>query len=384
MNQNDEKKILSTGVLIGIQVLIVILTFTLGGLTYHVFFRYHSEFSLLSQAKDILEDHAYHDLPEQKDLEYGMIRGMLGTLNDPYTNFVEPAAHEVQSNDLAGNFGGIGARLERDTQMNWRLYPLPDSPSSEAGIHDGDLLLGVDGLNVTSETDDVTLLAALRGEIDSKVTLTIQRDTQVLTMEIKRQSVALPSVSYNLLPEETQIGFLKINRIAETTADEIETVIRELQNQGAQAFILDLRDNGGGLVDAGIEIARLFLGEGEILHHQVKNQALKIYKVEEPGPFKEVPLIALVNQNTASSAEIVAGSLKNHTRATLIGWPTYGKTTIQFVFDLQDGSSVHITSGEWWIEGISFPLEPDIGLAVDATEAELITQAVLNLFKPIK
>ncbi len=384
MNQNDEKKILSTGVLIGIQVLIVILTFTLGGLTYHVFFRYHSEFGLLSQAKDILEDHAYHDLPEQKDLEYGMIRGMLGTLNDPYTNFVEPAAHEVQSNDLAGNFGGIGARLERDTQMNWRLYPLPDSPSSEAGIHDGDLLLGVDGLKVTSETDDVTLLAALRGEIDSKVTLTIQRGTQVLTMEIKRQSVALPSVSYNLLPEETQTGFLKINRIAETTADEIETGIRELQNQGAQAFILDLRDNGGGLVDAGIEIARLFLSEGDIIRHQVKGQEIEIFRVEEPGPFTEVPLVTLVNQNTASSAEIVAGAFKSQDRSVLIGMPTFGKTTIQFVFDLQDGSSIHVTSGQWWVDDIEFPLMPDIEIAVDPTEGALILQAIKVLENDIK
>ncbi|MGI6739931.1 MAG: S41 family peptidase [Brevefilum sp.] len=386
MHPFKEKKFQSTGVFIVIQVAIVILAMAVGGLSYHLFLRHQGEFGLLAQAKEILTINALNELPSQEQLEYGMIRGMLETLNDPYTTFVEPATHVVQSNELVGSFGGIGARLERDTQLTWRFYPVPDSPALIAGIQDGDVLLGVDDLEVTSTTDDIVLLASLRGKVGEKVTITIQRDNQILTFVIKRQAVALPSVSYHLLPEELQIGFIKINRIAETSADEVGEAIRTLNEQGATAFILDLRDNGGGLVNAGIEIARLFLDEGEIMHHQVKDQKIEIISVDDPGRFHEVPLVALINENTASSAEIVAGALKKHSRATLIGNPTFGKTTIQYVFDLRDGSSVHITSGQWWIDDIDFPLLPDIIMGSDANEneGEFILQAIQVLAKYIK
>ena len=122
------------------------------------------------------------------------------------------------------------------------------------------------------------------------------------------------------------------------------------------------------------------------MHHQVKDQKIEIISVDDPGRFHEVPRVALINENTASSAEIVAGALKKHSRATLIGNPTFGKTTIQYVFDLRDGSSVHITSGQWWIDDIDFPLLPDIIMGSDANEneGEFILQAIQVLAKYIK
>ena len=360
-------------------ILLILISIAIGALGYRFVSRYQGELSLLQQARVIVESNTILDIPNETTLEYGMIRGMLAELNDPYTYFVEPAAHEVESNDLSGSFGGIGARLERDTDLNWRLYPLPDSPSLAAGLLDGDIILAIDDLPITTETDDITLLAAVRGPVGDSVDLTILRGEETLTVTIKREAVAIPSVTWNVLPEAPTVGILHVYRIAETTADEIQSGIADLQTQGAAAFILDLRDNGGGLVESAVDIARLFLSEGDVLHEQFKGESESIYKVKSTGLYSDLPLVVLINNYTASSAEILAGALSAQDRALLIGAPTYGKTTIQYIFDLQDGSSVHVTSGRWWIPGVEFPLQPDIPVTDDPNGTVIIQTAIEQL-----
>ena len=334
-------------------------------------------FPLLQQAQKILLENTILDVPEDPALEYGMIQGMLGTLNDPYTYFVEPAAHEVESDQLEGAFGGIGARLDQDTDRQWRLYPLPDSPALAAGIRDGDILTQVDDLPITAEIDQVTLLAAIRGPEGQVVELRVLRGAEAFAFIIRRQAVPIPSVTYNLLPEAPAVGILHMTLIADTTADELSRAMEDLQAQGATAFILDLRNNGGGLVEAAVETARLFLADGEVLHQQFRDQPKEVFTVKKPGPYATVPLVVLVNENTASSAEIVAGALLAQDRATVIGAPTYGKTVIQYIFDLEDGSSVHVTSGRWWIPGVEFPLAPDITVT-DDQNGTVILQSAIN------
>jgi len=375
---NQEKPGLSPqkSIYLILQVVIVILSIAIGYFGHRFILQYEGDLGLLIQARDIVLDNTILDLPEDPALEYGMIRGMLQSLDDPYTYFVEPAEHEVESDQLTGNFGGVGVRLERDTESNWRLYPLPDSPALAAGIKDSDRLTAVDDLAITSATDETTLMAAIRGQEGDKVKLTVLRKGEELTFTIKRQSVPLPSVSWNLLPEAPYIGMLQVNRIADSTAGEIQEGIEDLTAQGAGGFILDLRDNGGGLVDAAVDIARLFLEDGVILHQQFKDQDEEIFSVEEPGPYTDIFLVLLINSNTASSAEIVAGALKAQQRAVVIGAPTHGKTTIQYIFDLQDGSSVHVTSGEWWIPGVSFPLQPDELISDDPEGVKSIQKAI--------
>jgi len=384
MEQINAHKRWMTWALIGVQLVIVILAMALGFYGYRYYQQRQGELSLLRQAKEILVKHAIQEVPSEQELEYGMIQGMLATMNDPYTLFVPPAQHEILTNELTGEFGGIGARLERDTLSNWRLYPIPGSSAAEAGVEDGDLLLKVDDLEVSPQTDDVTLLAALRGPVGEPVTLQILRNDEALDFTIKRQSIDLPSVSFHLQPEDKRIGFIKLNRIAESSQDELDQAILALEAQGASALILDLRDNGGGLVEAGLDIVSLFLSEGEIIKRQYKDQEIQNFSVKKPGAHANIPLVVLINQNTASSAEIVAGALKNHGRATLIGVPTYGKTQIQFIFDLQDGSSVHITSGQWWIPGLTFPLSPDIEVSDPSNEAEILKLALKSLAGSLK
>ncbi|MBG0783572.1 MAG: PDZ domain-containing protein [Anaerolineaceae bacterium] len=361
------------------QFLLIILSIGIGAFGYRLVSRYRGDLALLQEARAIVENNTILDIPEDTALEYGMIRGMLAELNDPYTYFVEPAAHEVESNDLSGSFGGIGARLERDTDLNWRLYPLPDSPSLAAGLMDGDIIVAIDDLTITTETDDITLLAAVRGPVGDPLNITVQRGEETLTVTLHREAIAIPSVTWNVLPEAATVGILHVYRIAETTADEVQSGITDLQGQGAKAFILDLRNNGGGLVDSAVDIARLFLSEGDVLHEQFKGESENVYQVKSPGAFTDLPLVVLVNEYTASSAEILAGALSAQGRALLIGAPTYGKTTIQYIFDLQDGSSVHVTSGRWWIPGVDFPLQPDIPVTDDPNGTVIIQTAIEQL-----
>lgn len=324
-------------------------------------------YPLFEQAYELLVNHGFYPLPEQKKIEYGMIRGLLQAYNDPFTTFVEPPQHELQSQQLRGKFGGIGARIERDSQNQYRLFPFADSPAKRAGILDGDILIEVDRVKITPETPQDDVLSLLRGEKGTVVQLIIFREEEQreYSIEITREEIALPSVTWNLLSENRRVGHIQVNLMSSTTPDEIKKAIEDLISQGADHFILDLRNNGGGLVDTGVKIAELFLpADAPILTQTYRGQEPKTIKTEKSGPFTQIPLVVLINNSTASAAEITAGALKAHQRAALIGTPSFGKYTIQLVFDLQDGSSLHVTAAEWEIPGLVPPIR-DHGIIPD-------------------
>ncbi len=350
---------------------------------------YDPQFPLLGQAYSLLKDHAYDPLPTSPALEHGMIKGMLQAYGDPFTSFYEPVQARLQSDSLQGSFGGIGVRLGKDAQGYPVLYPFPDSPAQKAGIKDGDRLLKVDALVITPQTSSDDLQGAVRGKVGTSVAITIGHspDFKPVEITIVRAEIALPSVTWHLDPTEARMGVVEINIIAASTVDEITNAIKDLQGRGATAFVLDLRDNGGGLLDAGIDIARLFLKDGDIIQQQYRGQDVVTYKVEKPGPFADLPMVVLVNQNTASAAEIISGALQAHKRALLIGSQTYGKNTIQLVYQLSDNSSLHITAAHWWIPNLEFPvdghgLKPDIPIAPDNTDPDAAIKAAIQALFP--
>jgi carboxyl-terminal processing protease len=341
-------------------------------------------FPILAQAYNILRDHGLKPLPPGSAMEYGMIRGMMQSYNDPYSIFVEPAQHELESDSLQGSFGGIGVRLSRDADGNVILNPYPDSPASRAGIQDGDHLVAVDDLEITPELSMDEIQAALRGPVGQSVRVLISRTSasKPLELKIKRAEIPLPSVTWHLDVDNPEIGIIEINLIAASTVEEVKKAVEDLQSRQARYFMMDLRNNFGGLLTAGVDIARLFLREGVIIEHQYRDQGAEVYKVERPGLYVDLPLVVIVNENTASAAEIIAGALKVHQRAQIVGAQTYGKDTIQLVFDLKDGSSLHVTSARWWIPGLEPPigeggLEPDIPVATtpDQSGADAAIQA---------
>jgi carboxyl-terminal processing protease len=361
----------------------------LGGFGTHAFLsrigRLAGDFPILQQAHSILSNHAYTDLPESTPLQYGMIRGMLQAYGDPFTTFLEPVQSELEGHSLQGHFGGIGVRLGNDADGFAVLFPFPEGPAAEAGVLEGDRLLGVDELVVNLNTPMDVIQAAVRGPVGKTVALKLGRPPDYSPVEvlITRREIPLPSVTWHLEPSRPQVGVVEINIIAASTPVEIEKAVSDLQVRGATHFILDLRNNGGGLLSAGVDTARLFLEEGIVMQQQYRGKEVETFRVQKPGALSGIPLAVLVNQGTASAAEIIAGALQAHERATLVGTPTFGKDSIQLIFELQDGSSMHITAAKWWVPGLEqaegvASLQPDLTVEADNPHSEEYIQVAIQ------
>jgi len=376
-----------------LQILIIAVAF-MGGFLYHEW-RFGdlslltgTKFPLLSEAYKLLSDNAYFDLPDMKALEYGMIRGMLQAYNEPFTVFVEPPQHELQTQELQGKFGGIGVRLERDSENYVYLYPITDSPAQQAGVLDGDRLLKVEDMPIGPETSTEDVQAAVRGPVGEKIKITVGHKPAYEPIEIsmKRAEVPIPSTTWNLAPDQPTVGILHIRVIADTTPEEVTKAIKELQDQGATRFVIDVRNNGGGLVEAGVDTARLFLKDGEVIEQQYRGKPVRSFDVKTPGEFVDLPIVVLVNKGTASAAEIFAGAIQGQKRSPIVGTNTYGKDTIQLVFSLSDGSSLHVTAAHWWVPGLAEKisgkgLTPDVRVDETADDNQAQQTAINTLLE---
>ena len=307
------------------------------------------DFGVYWETWHLVEDKFYGDVPEGSAPVYGAIKGALGTLEDPYTIFVEPQPRALERAELEGQFGGIGAFVARGPEGEVVLTPMVDSPSEEAGVLDGDIVLKVDDTPITPEmtTDEVVLL--IRGEVDTQVTLTLERTGEAtpVVVTITRKIIETPSVEWRVLEEDSDTGYIRIRLFTERTGRELERAIEALRDEGVTRLVLDLRDNGGGLLDAAVDVTSQFLREGVVLYEDRRDQPEKFYSVKKGGLALDLPLVVLVNGGTASASEIVAGALRDYERGSLIGERTFGKGSVQMVYDLSDKSSLHVTVARW-------------------------------------
>lgn len=332
--------------------------------------------ALLEEARGIVANHYLGTLPDETRLQYGMIRGMLQSLNDPYTQFVEPSAHELESDDLHGEYGGIGVTLTKDEGGNLILVPFPNSPASQAGVLEGDRLEAVDGAP-TADLSIEEISALVRGPVGQAVTITVRRGEQPLDFEIVRRMVEIPSVTWRLSETQPGVGVLAVSRFSEKTPDEIERGLSDLRSRGATEVILDLRNNGGGLMDSAIKVAAMFLDGGPVMLETRRDQPDKTFYAPSGGKASGVPLAVLVNHATASAAEIVAGALQDRGRSPLIGQHTFGKGSVQLVFEMSDGSSLHVTAAKWFtpdrneIDGRGLTPDIEVQPSEDGSDAEL-------------
>ena len=200
-------------------IIILVTSFSAGYLVHQQNSSGASNLPILAQAYSFLRDKGLNPLPRSPTLEYGMIRGMLEAYGDPYSVFVEPSLHELESNRLEGKFGGIGVRLGRDSENNHILYPFPDSPASKAGLREGDRLLSVDQMDVNKDTPPENIQAALRGVIGQSVEVVIGREPDFTPLEfkIKRAEISLPSVTWHVDAAESRLGVIEVNLIAAST-----------------------------------------------------------------------------------------------------------------------------------------------------------------------
>jgi carboxyl-terminal processing protease len=259
---------------------------------------------------------------------------------------------------LAGKYGGIGVQVKRDEQNNFVLFPFPNGPAARAGVKDGDLLLKVNGKDVPPDTAADAADQLLRGEVkdDNGVKIAIKRPAsqngsstssdEQLEFTIPFEVIEVPSVVWRVLTEEPTFGYMQILRFTNRTPDEVKAAFNDLKSKNIRALILDMRNNPGGLLAESIKVAGQFLEGGVVLYERSRDGE-KTLEADKADYLVNVPMIVIVNQGTASAAELVAGAIQDRKRGSLIGQQTYGKGSVQLIFALADKSSLHVTTAEW-------------------------------------
>lgn len=301
--------------------------------------------SELNKYKAYIDKYYLGDVDEEK-LKEGAIKGYIEGLDDPYTEYISKEDMKEYMENTMGNFVGIGIYMVKDTQANRIkvLSPIKNSPAEKAGILAGDLILSVNDVQYTA--DDMTTAAEkIKGEAGSTVKLQILRDNKTLDFEIKRENIKVNPVEGKVI--NNNIGYIEFSSFDQGTAEDFKNKYQELEKQGIKSLIIDLRNNGGGIVDEALSIADYILDKDSVILYEVdKNNNEKIEKSEN-NPIINMPIVVLTNENTASSSEILAGALKDSGKAKIVGEKTYGKGVIQQVITLYDGSGLKITSEKY-------------------------------------
>jgi len=281
---------------------------------------------------------------------YATIQDMLKSLDDPFTRFLEPEKYRSLKVSTSGELTGVGLQIALNPQTGILevITPIENSPADKAGLRPRDRILKIEGLS----TDNLSLdeaAARMRGPLGSVVTLLIgregEKDQEVVLV---RDRIALnPVISdLRLSPEGSKIGYIRLSQFSANAVRELSQAISILEEKGASAYILDLRNNPGGLLQAGIEVARLWLDSGTIVYTANRQGIQGSYEAWGPA-LTEDPLVILVNQGTASASEILAGALQDNHRAQLVGERTFGKGLIQSLFELSDGSGLAVTIAKY-------------------------------------
>ncbi len=328
------------------------------------------QYPLLSEVQSLLDAYYLREQPSYEERQYGAVRGMIDTLGDRYTFFVDPPVAQSESDVLAGAYGGIGVQIQRSEAGELLIYPFEESPANQAGLVEGDVLVAINNEPIDFTIRPDVLDQALRGEVrrNNGVDITYRRGERETTIFIPFGVINVPSVVWRTTPEDERIGYVQIIRFTNRTPDELAEALKELMDADIEAIIVDVRDNSGGLLQESIDVASQFLDGGVVLYEQ-SIDGEKTFEAEDDAMIADIPIVVLVNGGTASAAELVAGAIRDRGRGILIGQQTFGKGTVQQIFRLSDDSSIHVTSAEWLtpdrsqISGVG--LTPDITMIPD-------------------
>lgn len=299
----------------------------------------------LEKYKTIIDKYYLGEVDEEK-LKEGAIKGYIEGLDDPYTEYISKEEMEEYMQDTLGNYVGIGIYMVKDQKTNKVkvLAPIKNSPAEKAGILPGDIILSVDGTEYSA--DEMSQMANnIKGQDGTEVILQIYRGEKTLEFKIKRENIKINPVEGKVL--ESNIGYIAFSSFDETTAEDFKARYEELSKQNIKSLIIDLRNNGGGLVDQALKIADYIVEKGEVLLYEVDKNGNEDVKKSPNDPIINMPIVILTNENTASASEILAGALKDLGKAKIVGTKTYGKGVIQQILSLKDGSGIKITTEEY-------------------------------------
>lgn len=317
------------------------------------------------------------------DAAYGELRRVLSSLNDPYTRFLNPAQYSALTEQTSGEVSGVGIGLQKQGQELTITSVLDQSPAEQAGIQPGDKILIIDGRSSRNLTVEGAS-QLIRGDSGSQLSLTIRRlDGSEETLILTRELVFVPTINSSLYrDEDIAVGYIHLDEFSAHAAEQMQEAIEALIEQGVEAFVLDLRGNPGGLLQAGIEISRMWLPRGSIVRtvdRDGQNEEISANRTA----VTDLPMAVLVNGRSASSSEIVTGALGDNDRAVIVGNPTYGKALVQSLHGLSDGSGIAVTVAHYYTpDGTDIStrgITPDINVSLTAQQQrELETNPTLR------
>ena len=280
--------------------------------------------------------------------------GLVRELNDPYSELLPPKENEVFNRQVGGRYGGVGMLLEAQTVPGGTRIGVarvfPHTPAEEGGVLEGDQIVKVDTLPITGGTKIDSVSNALRGTPGSTVNVTYARPgvTVPIKLSFKRAIIHVPAVPYSMIVGD-HIGYIPLQTFNENTAEEVQAAAAKLVSEGARGLVLDLRDNGGGIVEQSLAVASLFLKDNQpIVNVRGRNTPDEVARASRTHLPAQPPLVILTDGNTASASEIVAGALQDHDRALVVGTTSFGKGLVQSVFPLDGGYALKITTGKWY------------------------------------
>jgi len=284
---------------------------------------------------------------------YEALRQELKRLNDPYTRFLDPEQYRALTSQTSGELSGVGVRLQIDaaSKLLTVLEPVANSPASEAGIIAGDRILAIDGQSTRGMTVEQAS-KLIQGEVGVPITLRLERNGQApFDLNMKRARIELSNVNYGLRQEaNARIGYIRLTEFSSHAPDQVRNAIKDLLKQNVDAFVLDLRGNPGGLLQASIEISRFWIDNGSIVQTVDRTGESETIKATQMA-ITQLPLAVLVDGGSASSSEILTGALMDNRRAVIVGSQTFGKALVQSVNPLSDGSGLAVTIAHYYTPG---------------------------------
>ncbi len=325
----------------------------------------YSSWRVLKEVEQLVKEKYVKPVNDEKKLIYGAIKGMLSTLNDPYTRFIPPKAFKSMKEGLGGKFYGLGIYITQDEDKFIKIIsPILGTPASKAGLLPGDKIIAINGKDVRKMTLDEAV-SKLKGPKGTTVEITILRKgkRKPFDVVVTRDEIKIKYVGWKYIGKNKEIGYLKITQFVETVPEDVEKALNEFEANKVKGIILDLRGNPGGLLVAAIELARKFIPSGVIVSTKDRfGKKTSYYSFYKTHPI--IPMVVLVDSGSASASEILSGALKDHKRAILVGTKTFGKGCVQTLMNLSDGSAIALTTAWYYTpNGVCIHgkgIEPDI------------------------